>query len=179
MSLDPAIDATLRALFALLFANAAWQKLAAPGDFRAAVREYHLVPGGAVAAVAVLLVAAEVAVATALGVPALRTAALRAVAALLLVYAGAIGINLARGRAIDCGCGGPAADRPISAWLVARNVALATVALAAAGPVGSRPLVWVDALTIAAATAAVALLYAATDRLAHHAPALAALRESS
>ena len=179
MSLDPAIDATLRALFALLFASAAWQKLAAPGDFHAAVREYRLVPGAAVAAVAVLLVAAEVAVAAALGVPALRAAALAAVAALLLVYAAAIGINLARGRAIDCGCGGPAVGRPISGWLVVRNVALATVALAAAGPVGIRQLVWVDAVTIAAATAGLALLYAAADRLVRHAPALAALREPS
>jgi len=179
MTLDPAMDATLRALLALLLAGAALRKLAAPAGFRAAVHEYRIVPAAAVGAVSIGLVAAEIVLAVALGVPALRRAALTAVAALLLVYAAAIAINLARGRAIDCGCGGPAAGRPISGWLVVRNVALATVALAAACPVATRPLVWIDAVTIVAATAGLALLYAATDRLVRHAPALAALREPS
>jgi len=175
--LDPALDAMLRAAFALLFASAAAQKLFAPGRFRDAVREYRLVPDAAVTAVSAALVAGEVGVAAAIVVPALRAPALVAVATLLALYAAAIGANLVRGRAIDCGCGGPAA-RPISAWLVVRNAALATVALVALRPVTVRSLVWLDAVTIAAGTAALAALYAATDRLIGHAPALAALQEA-
>jgi len=172
MSLDPAIDATLRALLALLLASAAVRKLAAPADFRAAVRDYRIVPEAAGGAVAAGLVAAEMMIAAALAVPSFRTSALVAAATLLLVYAAAIATNLARGRAIDCGCGGPAARRPISGWLVVRNGIFAAVALMGTRPLASRPLVWVDALTIVAATAGLALLYAAADHLLRHAPML-------
>jgi methylamine utilization protein MauE len=176
-TLDPAVDAAVRAAFALLLGSAGARKLAAAGHFRDAVREYRLVPDMAVGPVSAALVLAELATATALVVPGLRAVALTGTAALLALYAGAIAANLVRGRAIDCGCGGPAARRPISGWLATRNVALAIVAALAARPVAGRSLVWFDGVTIAGATAGLAALYSATDRLMAHAPALAALRE--
>lgn len=51
---------------------------------------------------------------------------------LLVVFSGAIGINLARGRRdLSCHCGGVLGDHRISWWLVARNglLLLATVLL--------------------------------------------------
>ncbi len=85
---------------------------------------------------------------------------------MLLVYAAAVGVNLRRGRRhIDCGCAGPAARRPISGWLVARNVVLAAAALAGLAPVAPRGLVWVDAFTVVAATTALAACWTAADQL--------------
>jgi len=170
--MDPALDATLRAALALLFVVAAAHKLRDPRRFRAVVAEYRIVPASLAPGAAALVVAAELAVLGTLLVPALRRSALVSVAALLLVYAGAVGVNLARGRRdLDCGCAGPAHRRPIGGWLVVRNVALAAAALAGVAPLRPRSLVWVDGLTVAAGATGLAMLYAAIDRLVAHAPA--------
>ena len=57
-----------------------------------------------------------------------------------------------------------------------RNALLAATVLVAVVPVRPRPLLWVDALTVTAATATLAALYASLDRLLAQAPALARLR---
>jgi len=162
--MDPVVDLVLRVALALLFATAAWHKLRAPRAFAATLGEYRLLPAALVPAAAVAVVAAELAGVTALVVS--RRAGLAAAAAMLLVYATAVGVNLLRGRRhIDCGCAGSSARRPISGWLVGRNVALAAVALAGLAPVAPRPLVWIDVLTVVAATAALSACWAAADRL--------------
>jgi hypothetical protein len=175
--MDPVVDTTLRAALALLFLVAAGHKLRDLGRFRATLAEYRLLPAVLTAPGAAAVVAAELAVAAALAGPTVRRSGLVAAAVVLLVYAAAVGINLARGRRdLDCGCAGPAVRRPISAWLVARNVVLAAAALAGLAPVRARTLVWVDALTVAGGAAALAALYAALDRMIAHAPAMARLR---
>jgi len=175
--MDPVADLTLRAALALLFVVAAGHKLRDPRRFRATLAAYRLLPGALAPFAATLVVGLEVAIAAALLVPGARAAGLLAAAALLVVYGAAIGINLARGRRdIDCGCAGPAVRRPINGALVARNATLAAVALAGLAPVHPRALVWVDALTVAGATAALAACWAALDRVIAHAPALARLR---
>jgi hypothetical protein len=175
--MDPVIDATLRAGLSLLFGVAAGHKLRDLPRFVATLADYHLLPGGLVPAGAAVVVAGELGVAVALVVPGLRGAGLLAAAVALLLYGGAIGVNLVRGRRhIDCGCAGPAVRRPISGWLVGRNALLAGVALAGLVPVRARTLVWPDALTVLGATAVLAALYAAVDRMLAAAPALAALR---
>jgi len=86
-------------------------------------------------------------------------------------------VNLARGRRhIDCGCAGPAARRPISGWLVARNATVAAAALGGLIPASPRPFSWVDGITVAGATATLAALYASLDRIVALAPARARLR---
>ncbi len=176
--MDPALDLTLRATLALLFTGAAVHKLRDPRTFAATLAEYRLLPRRLAGGASALLVAAELGVATGLVVA--RRAGLGGAAALLVLYAGAIAINLARGRAdIDCGCAGPATRRPISGWLVGRNLALAGMALVALAPGAQRPLVWIDGLTVLGATLAAAACWAATDRLLAHAPTIAGLRESA
>jgi hypothetical protein len=178
--MDPVIDLTLRTALALLFVAAAGHKLRDPGRFRATLADYRLLPAGIVSPAAVLLVGAEVAVAGALLAPACRTAGQLGAAGLLLLYGGAIAINLVRGRRhIDCGCAGPAARQPISEWLVARNAVLVALALVGLLPVRPRGLVWVDALTVAAATAFLAAAHASVERMIRHAPGLARLREGA
>ena len=175
--MDPVIDVTVRAALALLFLAAAGHKVRDLGRFRSTLAEYRLLPAALVPAGTVLVVGTEAAIAVALVVPVLRVTALAAAAALLGLYGAAIAVNLARGRRdLDCGCTGPTVRRPISGWLVARNAALAAVALAAVTPVHGRTLVWIDGLTIAGATAVLAALHASLDRLLAHAPAMARLR---
>ena len=175
--MDPVIDVTLRTALALLFSVAAGHKLQDLGRFRATLVEYRLLPAGLVPFAAALVVAVEVAAAGALLVPGARAAGLVSAATLLVVYGAAVAINLVRGRRdIDCGCAGPAVRRPISGALVARNAALAALALAGLVPVHPRALLWVDGLTVAGATAALAAFYAALDRMIVFAPGLARLR---
>jgi hypothetical protein len=176
LAIDPAVDWTLRAALALLLVGAAAAKMRDLARFRASVGDYRLVPDALVAPAAVAIVAAELALGALLLVPGGRAVGLAGSAALLLVYAAAVGVNLARGRRIDCGCGGPGSRRPIGGRLVARNVIVAAVALAGLAPVRVRPALWLDGMTVAAATAALAALWAALDRLGAQAPALAALR---
>lgn len=177
MTIDPVIDVALRASLAVLFAAAASHKVREPRRFRGTVAEYRLLPATLVTPAALALVAGEIAVATALVTPGWRTAGLLGAAALLVLYGGAIAINLVRGRRdLDCGCAGPAVRRPISVWLVARNGVLAAIALAACVPVAARPLVWVDALTILGSTVTLAALYASVDRMLANLPGLARVR---
>lgn len=162
--MDPVLDLVLRAALALLFATAAWHKLRAPRAFAATLAEYRLLPAPLAPVAAALVVAAELSIVSGLIVA--HRIGLAAAAALLLVYAAAVGVNLRRGRRhIDCGCAGPTARRPISGWLVTRNVVLAAAALAGLAPATPRGLVWVDAFTVVAATTALAACWTAADRL--------------
>lgn len=172
--MDPAVDLTLRAALVALFGIAAAHKLRDVRGFRATLAEYRLVPDALVPLAVIAVIGAELAGVAGL---VLHRSALLVAAGVLVLYAGAIGINLARGRRhIDCGCAGPGARRPLSAWLVARNVALAVAALSGTIAVRPRPLIWVDAVTVVGATAVLAAVYAAVDRMLADAPALARLR---
>jgi hypothetical protein len=175
--MDPVIDAALRAVFGLLFLVAAVHKLRDLGRFEATLAEYRLLPTRLVPVAAGAVPAVEAAVAVALAVPGLGRPGLAGAAVLLVIYAAAVAINLARGRRdIDCGCAGPAVRRPLSGWLVGRNLVLAAAALGGLAPVGARALVWVDVLTVAGATAVLGALWAALDRMIALAPALARVR---
>ena len=174
IAIDPVFGATLRVAFALLFGAAAFSKWRDFHAFRAAVSGYALLPERFVGSAAAGLVAGEVAVAVALvvgpvvglGGPAPSFLA----AALLTVYTLAIAINLARGRrSIDCGCGGPGVERPLSGGLLARNTGMIALLLLAAAPMASRAWLWVDALSVVAGAGALTLLYHAAELAASHA----------
>jgi hypothetical protein len=176
--MDPAIDLTLRAALGLLLLAAALHKLRDPRRFTATLADYRLLPRPLAGVAAALVAGTELLVMAALAAaPRLGFAG---AACLFLVYAGAIAINLARGRRhIDCGCTGPAGSRPISEWLVARNLGLAAVAFAGIVPLAPRALVWVDGLTVVAATMALAACWTAMDRLLALLPAAARIREAA
>jgi uncharacterized membrane protein YphA (DoxX/SURF4 family) len=155
-ALDPALALTLRAALALLLLGAAFAKLRRFAAFRAAVAGYRLLPERGVGAAALGLLAAELSLGAMLLMPTLGAPAALGAAALLLLYAGAMAVNLARGRRdVDCGCTGPGARRPIGWELVARNLLLAGVALGAA--------LWLDGVSVVAGAAVLALLYATLD----------------
>jgi hypothetical protein len=177
VELDPALHGALRLSLALLLLAACQHKLRDFAGFRAALAEYRLLPARWASAGAALLLLAELATGLALLLPGSARGAALAAALLLLLYSVAIGINLARGRReIDCGCAGPGARRPLSEALIARNALLIAVATACTLTPAARPLVWVDALTVAGGAALLALLYGALDAALENAPRLRELR---
>jgi len=174
---DPvAVGAVVGALALILFA-AAWHKLAEHDVFAGALQAYQLLPVALVPVAARVLPVLEAILGIAILVPATRGPALVCTALLMLGYACAMGVNLARGRdQIDCGCGGD--SHPLSWWLVARNAVLAAAALAVAGPTADRGFEWLDGVTLIMGVLAFYALYLMAEELLRQSSRLRQLRHS-
>jgi len=165
-AIDPLLHAVLRLALMLLFATAAWHKLRSLAVFREQLRDYRLLPAAALRPASALIVLTELGIAISLSWPGAATAGAVVAAALLWLYALAVGINLARGRRdIDCGCGGPVSGAPIGGGHVLRNLVLGGAALIAALPSQPRALGSLDVVILLLALAGVALLYASVNIL--------------
>lgn len=164
---DPLLVLVVRSALAVLFASAAWHKLRARDEFATILAAYRVLPAALTKSAAIVIAAAELAVAGALLLPSPRLPGALGAAALLGTYSLAIGVNLMRGRrTIDCGCGALGARQPISEWLLVRNALLATMAAITMQPVGARPLLWVDWLTLAGGVAVAVCVWTAVHGLA-------------
>lgn len=123
---------TARYVLAFVFLTAAVPKLFKPGEFERALRNYALLPAALVRPVGRWLPRLELVGALALllglAIPPVAAAA----AVLLVAFALAVGINLVRGREIECGCYSSVAPRQIGWGLVAGDVVLVGMALAVA-----------------------------------------------
>ena len=147
-----------RVCVGLVFLLAAAQKARHWRIFFGVVANYRLLPRAAVAPVAALLPPLEMIVALLLLSAQQLPWALPGAGALLLLFAGAMAINLSRGRAhIDCGCGQSFLKQTLSWTLVARNMVLAALLLPSLAPIG--PLTLSAALTGAGAGLGFFLLY--------------------
>jgi hypothetical protein len=119
------IGLAIRVLVALLFLTAAAGKFRHRQVFRGVVANYRLLSESAVPVFALLLPPVEAAVAAALLFAPSPWPAMSA-AALLVLFAVAMAINIRRGRRnIDCGCFQSALKQTLSWILVARNGGLA------------------------------------------------------
>ncbi len=166
MTPDPAVQAIARLGMAVLFASAAVHTWRDPEAFRVALSAYRVAPERFVGGLARAVPAAEALAALAIALPASRAVGASLLLALLAGYSAAIGLNLLRGRRdIDCGCAGPGARRPLSEWLLVRNLALAGVAATCLVSPEPRTLHALDFATIALGTATGAGLYVAIDGL--------------
>jgi hypothetical protein len=87
-----------------IFVVAAIPKIADPPSFAHMIYNYRLVPGFAVNAFALIMPWVELLAGLALILGAWPREAAGLAGLLLLVFIGAIGFNLARGHAVDCGC---------------------------------------------------------------------------
>lgn len=173
MTVDYVIAWSLRLGLALLFAAAAWHKISDRPRFEAAVSAYELLPTRASSVLSWVLPTAETAIAAGLLYPATQRLAAVAASGLLLVYTGAIAINLARGRRrIDCGCFSSRSETPLNDVLLARNMGLVAAACVLLLPIRARPFVWIDALTLVTTLVTLSLLWAAAQRLSQTGPAL-------
>lgn len=171
MGADPLLVLVASVLLGGLFAIGGISKLMGFAEFVATVGNYRLLPDPLVLPAALLVASSELL----LGLAALAgsrfevlTASLFGIAALLLIYAASIGINLLRGRRhIDCGCNAFAAEgAPLNWYLVGRNAVLAAVALGVgSATVMPRPLAMIDWISALGALAAFPLLYLAFGQL--------------
>lgn len=137
MRSTPLDTATRLARYALgaLFLWTAAEKLVDPERFVAALAAYQLVPAGLLDAAAALVMLGELAVGGALLLGRRPRAAGMAAVVLLGLFAVAIGSAMARGLEVDCGCLAAVAA-PRAGWAaLARNAALAALALFVARPV--------------------------------------------
>jgi hypothetical protein len=132
VTLSSMLTATMTVFLCLLFARAAWHKIAEFTEFTGFVADYQLMPERLVKPVSIAVVAAEVLVVVLQLVPGAQVVGLILAVATLSLYAAAMGINILRGRtSIECGCGG--AVQPLSWALVWRNailMAMAAIAVA-------------------------------------------------
>lgn len=170
MQLDPLILKAISIGLGLMFVVAAWHKLTDAAGFRVTLLEYQVMPEALVAPASRMIPVLELALGAAwlLGWHASGLTAISS-AALLAVYAAAIGVNLARGRVhFDCGCGfGGKSDNEqyLSGGLVVRNLALIGAALLTLVPTSERELVAGDWLALLAALVAGVLLFGAANQL--------------
>jgi hypothetical protein len=162
--LDPVIILLASLCGALLFGWSAAHKWRAPGEFIATVSDYRLLPAALAPGVAIALAVIESALCVAQFWDVTRSAAALTAAALLLLYAIAMSVNLARGRRhLDCGCG--LVRRSIGGGLVVRNALLAMFLVLPAFQTTGRALTAADYATIVAALIVCGLLYAAAELL--------------
>ena len=162
--LDPLVAWIAASWLAVLFAHAALTKWADLALFDQHLAAYHL-PAGLQAPARLAVPALELLCAVALLSP-WRGAAAAGAALLLLAYAAAMAWHLARGQALDCGCGGE--PLPVSWALVGRNAVLLGVASLAGAEVAERALGLADFAVVAASVPLAALLYAAFNELLRH-----------
>ncbi len=175
--MDPVIPLVVCFSLALLWLVAAGQKLLSFEQFSATLADYRLIPKRLTGTCAIVVILLEASLGVGLLVPAARSASLVGSAALLALYSGAMGVNLLRCRRhIDCGCMGPAARQSLSGWLISRNLVLALLALGSLQPAVSREFLWLDVISMGAATVVLALVYATVNHLIANAPDLARIR---
>lgn len=168
ITLDPVFELAIRFSFGLLFATSVIHKLRDPVEFTATVESYFrgLRFGTSLVArlAAVIIIGMEIAVVSLCLLPdPLPFAA--AAASVLILYAVAMGANIARGNLLlDCGCAWAAERHPVSIALVARNLVLAAIASVLFLPTGGvvHP---VHVLTALILSSMMLLIYAACSQL--------------
>ncbi|MFY9552419.1 MAG: MauE/DoxX family redox-associated membrane protein [Thermoanaerobaculia bacterium] len=103
---SPWLTVRVQFVLAAFFVVAGLSKIADPPGFAHEIHNYKLVSGSLVNAMALVLPWVEVVTGVALFLGVYRRTAAKILAILLLVFIAALGINLARGRPVDCGCFG-------------------------------------------------------------------------
>jgi Methylamine utilisation protein MauE len=165
MQLDPLVILIASGVLVAVFVRAIWHKLSDFDVFKASFADYEILPPNLIAPAALILLLAEAALVAGLVIPLTRTAAAIGAILLLVLYGGAIAVNLRRGRyMIDCGCGGP--GQGLSWFLVARNAILAVIATMAAAAPAARSISFSDALILGMSVITVWLLILATEQAA-------------
>ncbi len=175
MSAAITISFVLRFLLVSIFLRAALHKISHYREFSAQLAAYQLLPRPLLSAFALFLILLEGFLALSLFIGGWVYSSFIA-AALLIVYATAMALNLVRGNDdLDCGCSGPAGSpsgfssgetQTISWTLVVRNCILVIFALATAIPIPflSHHLSIQELGTIALASIAVIFIYSSIEQ---------------
>lgn len=165
-----AAAATCRYAVAFTLLSAALPKILSRHEFERAVDNYALLPLRFVGPVAVWLPRLELAIGLFL-LAGIAVSPVSALASMLLVlFAIAVALNLARGRRIDCGCFSAVAPRTIGWRLVLGDLVLAGMAaLVAVADPGVLTLAWsgTESASLSAEDGLAALILAGTLVLAY------------
>ena len=106
--LSPWVTVRVQFVLAALFVVAGIAKIADPPGFAHEIHNFRILPGAAVNLVALVLPWLEVVTGAALFLGIFRRTAAQVFGVFLLVFIVGLGVNLARGRPVDCGCFGTA-----------------------------------------------------------------------
>lgn len=133
-----------------IFLVAALPKIADPPSFAHMIYNYRVVPAFAVNALALVMPWVELLAGLALILGVWRRESAALIGLMLLVFIVAIGFNLARGHAVDCGCfdvhsAGKTREQLLTdmRWVIVRDIGILLMVaqvLAASGRPGSRRL---------------------------------------
>jgi uncharacterized membrane protein YphA (DoxX/SURF4 family) len=129
MNLESALLLVGRLTLAFFFVPASLAKLLDHRAFSRGLRAYDVVPERLVVPLAATLSGVELVLGLALVVGVAPPMAGALAATLLAAFLGAAGVNIVRGRQIDCHCYGVAATTRIGPAIVARDVALMVIAV--------------------------------------------------
>ena len=154
--------------FAWLFFVSAWHKLWNRDYYRQILQLWFAHRWGSL--LVLPLAGFEFLLAVSLLARASRGLALSLGAALLVVYAAAMGWHLLHGRSdLKCGCAGPGADTTINAGLVWRNLVCAQLAVLASNPVAPGSVTFTSASVALLCAVFLCLLYLCCDQLLRNA----------
>ena len=171
-TIDPAISWTVSLALAVVFGASAMIKFVDFAEFRGALENYRIVPGGLSLPAAVIVPIGELACAIGLLVPRYHSVAAMLLILLVAIFTAAIGINMMRGRLyIDCGCLGPMLRQPLSKWLLVRNGVLMLLGAVVMLADDARAITTLDVVTITLGASTLVLLYGAANYLLANAPA--------
>jgi putative oxidoreductase len=132
---NPWLVTLVEVALGVIFIAAALPKITDPPAFAHMIYNYRMLPGGAVNVLALVMPWIELFCGIALVLGVWRRAAALIIAAMLATFIVAIGVNLLRGHAVDCGCFDvKAAGKSREAllrdmwWVLARDVGLLLMA---------------------------------------------------
>jgi putative oxidoreductase len=108
----------VRVALGALFIYSAWPKIADPPAFAQVLSNYRLLPGALVNPAALVLPWLEMVAGICLVAGIMRRAAALWITVLLVVFMGALAINIARDVAVDCGCFSVTASQKSHAELI-------------------------------------------------------------
>lgn len=164
--MDPVLTYILVLGFAVLFGSAGVMKFRHQAAFRDVLMGYRLLPASILFVTSLFVPLLEIGIACGLLVAPLRSQSALAGAVVLLVYAGAIGLNVKRGNvSLDCGCHMGSGAQQVSWGLVWRNLCLAALSSILILPIAIRPLGWQDFIFVGLGVLMVIVLYGTTENL--------------
>ena len=119
----------LRAILAFVFIYAAILKIAEPGDFSQAIANYKILPDISINILGIILPWIEISAGILLlfGVAVKENGVI--ISGMLIVFIIAIGISLARGLNIDCGCFGTADGDQLGLIKLLQNIGLLAIGI--------------------------------------------------
>lgn len=174
--MDPVLVWTCAIVLSGLFLSAGWHKSIAPAYYGDLISAYTGLPVAVARITGCVVAIVEISFGLLLLLPAPRMGAAWATLGLLLLYTGLIGVSLARGLNMDCGCAGPHRRLKLSPWLLLRNALLIMFAWLLTYPPSNRTTGVSDLLVVLFSSSVSILIYLAFEQLLSNWDRLALLR---